>query len=164
MMIGGGTFLNSCRLYLIFYCVICVYISTFQKKYSECKKFRWALPTYLDHLVEMFHGTTIDGRSSCVPGQSAKPEEPTDTNFWDDEDDDASLKSPKSTGSKKRGSSTTDTASSPHKKHKSPMLKCMKNFMDHIQNGGSKDVDVARQIASMKKEEKRLEEQKVEQR
>jgi hypothetical protein len=44
------------------------------------------------------------------------------------------------------------------------MLKCMKNFMDHIQNGGSKDVDVARQIASMKKEEKRLEEQKVEQR
>ncbi|RLM57916.1 uncharacterized protein C2845_PM18G09640 [Panicum miliaceum] len=131
---------------------------------SECKKFRWAMPTYLDHLAEMFHGTTIDGRSSCILGES---EDPTDTNLDDDDDDEDTFKSPMSTGSKKRGSSTTDTISSPAKKHKSPMVKCMKGLIDTIQSGSSKDADVAIQIqekmASRKKEEKKLEQQEEEQ-
>ncbi|XP_066311425.1 uncharacterized protein [Miscanthus floridulus] len=39
-----------------------------RKKYAECKKFRWAIPSYINHLVEMFQGNTVDGRSSCIPG------------------------------------------------------------------------------------------------
>lgn len=56
------------------------------------------MPTYLDHLAEMFHGTTIDGRSSCILGES---EDPTDTNL-DDDDEDTS-KSPMSSGVRRGG-------------------------------------------------------------
>lgn len=38
------------------------------KKYLECKKFKNGWPTYMNQLSEMFHGTTVDGRSSYVPG------------------------------------------------------------------------------------------------
>jgi hypothetical protein len=121
------------------------------------------MPTYLDQLAEMFHGTTIDGRSSCIPGESA---DPADINLDEDDDDDVTFKSPMSTSSKKRGSSTTDIASSPPKKHKSPMVKCMKGLIGTIQAGNSSDVVVAKQIqdhmSNLKKKEKRLEEQQVE--
>ena len=65
--------------------LICVYISTFQNKYQEYKKFRWTIPTYIDHLVEMFHGNTVDGRSSCIPGGNSTP---ADT-YGDEDDQDA---------------------------------------------------------------------------
>lgn len=51
-----------------------------------------------------------------------------------------------STGSHKRANSTTDTASSLAKKHKSPMVKCMKDMIHTLQAGSSKDLEVAKQI------------------
>ncbi|KAF8724139.1 hypothetical protein HU200_021155 [Digitaria exilis] len=90
-----------------------------------------------------------------------------DTPSFHDEDDDGTPKSPMSTSSKKRGSNTTDTATSSPKKHKGPMVKCMKGLIDTIQSGNIKEVDVATQmqehITNLKKEEKRLEEQQMEQ-
>ncbi|CAA0805973.1 Unknown protein [Striga hermonthica] len=124
-----------------------------KKKYSECKKFKRFMPTYLDQLAEMFHGTTVDGRSSCIPGES-------------DDCDDGTLRSPSSSSSRKRKSSTTDTATSPVKKHKSAMVKCMKGLIDTIQAANNTDVDVAKQIqdhiTKRKLEAKQLEEQQVE--
>lgn len=49
-----------------------------RKKYSVCKKFKYCMPSYIDQLAEMFHGTTVDGRTSYVAEQN---EEPTYGNF-----------------------------------------------------------------------------------
>jgi len=106
------------------------------------------MPTYLDQLQFLFHGVSVDGTTSYVLGSD---DPPTCVNLDDegDEEDDVDPRSPispMSTGSLKRPSSTADTASSPSKKHKSPMVKCMKAMVDTLQVGNNKDLDVAKQI------------------
>ncbi|KAJ1293302.1 hypothetical protein BS78_01G057300 [Paspalum vaginatum] len=114
------------------------------KKHSECKKFKYGMPTYLNQLADMFHGTTVDGRYSYVAGVD---DDQADLNLDDeDKEDNVDLRSPMSTGSHKRANSTTDTATSPPKKHKSPMVKCMKDMIQTLQAGSSNDLEVAKQI------------------
>ncbi|KAG0513497.1 hypothetical protein BDA96_10G107700 [Sorghum bicolor] len=146
------------------------------KKYSECKKFRKAIPTYIDLLAEMFHGNTVDGRSSCIPGGSTSPANTYGDEDEQDGDPDGNLNSPMSTTSRKRGSSTlncpmsiTDTGSSPVKKSKSQMIKAMKGLTDAIQSVNTNEVNTLKEIQEQKieekrlqKEEKRMEEQQVE--
>ncbi|ONM27681.1 Plant Tudor-like RNA-binding protein [Zea mays] len=50
------------------------------------------------------------------------------------------------TSGTKRPSSNTDTASSPPKKNKNAMVRCMKGLLDRLDSGSSKDVDTATQI------------------
>ncbi|KAJ1283211.1 hypothetical protein BS78_03G111000, partial [Paspalum vaginatum] len=114
------------------------------KQYWECKKFRHGWPTYLDQLMFMFHGIAVDGRSSYVPGCDDDTTDLNSDGEGDEEDDD--LRSPISSSSLKRASSTTDTATSPPKKHKSPMVKYMKDMIDTLRVGSSKDLEVAKQI------------------
>ncbi|KAJ1253496.1 hypothetical protein BS78_K248400 [Paspalum vaginatum] len=113
------------------------------KQYWECKKFRHGWPTYLDQLMFMFHGIAVDGRSSYVPGCDDDTTYLNSDGEGDEEDDD--LRSPISSSNLKRASSTTDTATSPPKKHKSPMVKYKKDMID-VQVGSSKDLEVAKQI------------------
>nr|CAB3472746.1 unnamed protein product [Digitaria exilis] len=114
-----------------------------------------------DNINNSTFGNQAGGGSSFHSSQFG------DTPSFHDEDDDGTPKSPMSTSSKKRGSNTTDTATSSPKKHKGPMVKCMKGLIDTIQSGNIKEVDVATQmqehITNLKKEEKRLEEQQMEQ-
>ncbi|XP_072148912.1 uncharacterized protein [Setaria viridis] len=97
---------------------------THTKKRLECRKLRLGIPAYIDFLREMFHGVTVDGRPSCIPGEASLPL-PVDANA--DEDDEyadgnanGNFDSPMSTSSRRRASSTIDIASSPPRKNKSP--------------------------------------------
>lgn len=124
----------------------------------------------------MFHGNTVDGRSSCVPGGNS-----TLANTYGDKDDqdgdpNGNFNSPMRTTGQKRGSSSlnslmsiTNTASSPVKKSKSQMIKAMKGLTDAIQSGNTNEVNTLKEIQEQKKEEKglqkgekRMEEQQVE--
>nr|TKW27739.1 hypothetical protein SEVIR_3G277233v2 [Setaria viridis] len=94
------------------------------QKRLECRKLRLGIPAYIDFLREMFHGVTVDGRPSCIPGEASLPL-PVDANA--DEDDEyadgnanGNFDSPMSTSSRRRASSTIDIASSPPRKNKSP--------------------------------------------
>ena len=110
----------------------------------------------MDQLVEMFHGTTVDGRTSYVPGQSDQTVNDTTV---DEHEDDIDVLTPKnSTSGTKRPSSNTDTASSPPKKNKNAMVRCMEGLLDRLDSGSSKDVDTATQIQE-KIEKKRKEQQ-----
>lgn len=114
-----------------------------QGKYSECKKFKYGMPSYIDQLAEMFGVTTVDVWTSYVAGES---EEPTYGNLdMGEEEDEVDIRSPLSSSSKKRTGSNTDTASSPPRKHKSPMIEC-EALIDTLQSLNSKDLDVAKQI------------------
>lgn len=82
----------------------------------------------------MFHGTTVDGSSSYIPGQ-----EDLDADNGEDEGEDLGAEdgdgfenSPMSTNNRKRGSSTRDTATSPGKKSKSPMVKVLRGLINEI--------------------------------
>jgi len=144
----------------------------FRKNYAECKKFRWAIPSYINHLAEMFQGNTVDGRSSCIPGGNSTPAHTygeEDDQDGDAEEDRGTHASPMSTTSRKRGSSTTDSPSSPAK-NKSPMIKVVKGLTEAIQFGTSTEVNTLKELQEQKKEykrlekeEKRLEEEQVEQ-
>ncbi|KAG8070173.1 hypothetical protein GUJ93_ZPchr0006g44392 [Zizania palustris] len=71
-----------------------------QMRRAECKKFRSAIPAYIDFLHEMFHGAAVDGRTSCIPGVDGNGDE----NIADDEGGvDGTQLSPLSTNSRKRG-------------------------------------------------------------
>jgi len=101
--------------------LFCLFLCVFQKK-PECKKFMYGVPTYVDQLGEMFHGVTVDGSTSCIPGQeSIDPEECVDEE-GEDADGEGFMNSPMSSNSRKRASNSTSTATSPPKESKSPML------------------------------------------
>jgi len=74
----------------------------FQKR-PECKKFRRAIPAYIDFLREMYQGWTVDGRSSCIPRLNADAD--GDEEGEEADQDAHDLNSPMSTSSRKRGSS-----------------------------------------------------------
>ena len=76
----------------------------------------------------------VDESSSYIPGQ-----EDLDADNGEDkgedlgvEDGDAFENSPMSTNSRKRGSSTRDTATSPSRKSKSPMVKVLRGLINEI--------------------------------
>jgi hypothetical protein len=95
----------------------------------------------------MFQGNTVDGRSSCIPGGNSSPAntyEEEDDQDEDAEEDRGTHNSPMSTSSRKRGSSTTDSFSSPAKKSKSPMIKAMKGLTEAIQFGNNTEVNTVR--------------------
>ncbi|CAO2208160.1 unnamed protein product [Urochloa humidicola] len=119
--------------------------ATADKKLFECKKLIHGAPEYMPMLEEMFKGVIVDGSTSCTPGndedangvegEDADEEEEEQFGGEDEEgdepfgieDEEGFIASPMSTGSRKRAStsSTTDTAASPNKKSKSPMVKLM---------------------------------------
>jgi hypothetical protein len=73
----------------------------------------------------MFHGVTVDGRSSCIPGEASFPLDAYGDEYTKvaGDDHDGTLNSLVSTRIHKRGSSTTDTATCPHKNIKNPMVR-----------------------------------------
>lgn len=92
-----------------------------QKK-PECKKFMFGLPQFFPQMAKLFHTTVVDGSTACIPGLSTfdkddeeedEPETPTDSGFQS---------APSTTSSRKRGNSTLDTASSPHKGKKAAKI------------------------------------------
>jgi hypothetical protein len=84
---------------------------------SEWKQLRYDPPSYLEHLQDIFEGVAVDGTSSYVPGQPEQhdAEEDDGPHHFDFPTDET----PRSTGSNKRGSSTSTTGASPSKKSKS---------------------------------------------
>ncbi|XP_004961066.1 uncharacterized protein LOC101754593 isoform X3 [Setaria italica] len=111
--------------------------------YPECRKFSKFLPHYLELLYEMYHKNVVDGSTTTIPGDvdEERQEVPEEEDFQFDVDDypEQSPMSPMSNGSKKRSTSTADTASSPQKKSKSPFFKMFKGLIDTMHEGISED-------------------------
>ncbi|XP_022681803.1 L10-interacting MYB domain-containing protein-like [Setaria italica] len=112
-------------------------------KYPECRKFSKFLPHYLELLYEMYHKNVVDGSTTTIPGDvdEDRQEVPEEDDFQFDVEDypEQSPMSPMSNGSKKRSTSTNDTASSPQKKSKSPFFKMFKGLIDTMHEGISED-------------------------
>jgi hypothetical protein len=106
-----------------------MFISTFQKS-NECKKFKHIILVYLDYLMEMLHGVTVDGWSSCIPGEASFPVDAYGDEYTKatGDDHDGTLNSLVSTNNHKRGSSATDTATCPRKKIKNPMARLLRGW------------------------------------
>lgn len=107
--------------------------------YSECKRFKWGLPCYSKHLEVIFKHNIVDGTTGYVPQdvpqdndvspkqkgvtpqqedvsprQNVVPPRQYHEVEKDDDDEDFDSFSPMSTtNSRKRGSSTTSTGTSP---------------------------------------------------
>nr|TKW20683.1 hypothetical protein SEVIR_4G105300v2 [Setaria viridis] len=111
----------------------------------EPKQFRNSkfLPHYLELLYEMYHKNVVDGSTTTIPGDvdEDRQEVPEEDDFQFDVEDypEQSPMSPMSNGSKKRSTSTNDTASSPQKKSKSPFFKMFKGLIDTMHEGISED-------------------------
>ncbi|PVH62342.1 hypothetical protein PAHAL_3G268100 [Panicum hallii] len=99
--------------------------------HPEWKKLQSGWPIYLDELDRMFMGVAIDGSSSYVPGDE-DPVDVTPNDEEEDSEDDHSLQTPQSTGSKRTRDSSQSlrsTATSPNKKTKSPAVRAMVSQM-----------------------------------
>jgi len=86
----------------------------------------YGLPRFFSQMVELFQNTAVDGSTATIPGLSGHDQ---DRGIDDDDEDGAATpdncdlqpSSPSITNSRKRASSTTDTASSPSKNKKVPV-------------------------------------------
>ncbi|KAG8083806.1 hypothetical protein GUJ93_ZPchr0010g7644 [Zizania palustris] len=127
------------------------------QKRAECKKFKLGIPAYIEFLHEMFHGVAVDGRTSCIAGDGNEDD-------LANEEEDGTQNSPLSSTSRKRGSSTVDTATSPSKKNKSPLFKVFKGLIDTLQATNNSEANTLVQL-NMKKEElrRKAREEEVEQ-
>jgi hypothetical protein len=67
--------------------------------------------------------------------------------------------SPMSTGSRKRGSSTIDIATSPHKKNKSPIISVFKGLIHTLQAGSKEEAKTLGEIYKKRMEHKRKEQE-----
>ncbi|XP_072148064.1 uncharacterized protein [Setaria viridis] len=119
---------------------------TSKGKFSECKKFRYGVPHYIDHLEEMFRDVVVDGSTSFVAGCEEDEDQDVDDVEEDDQygtegDVNAYEDSPMSYNTKKRGStpSTKSTATSPSKKSKSPLLKMVSSLVDKLTTSDKDD-------------------------
>ncbi|CAN6235154.1 unnamed protein product [Urochloa humidicola] len=136
--------------------------------HGECKKFKYGMPDYFQQWYEMFDGTSVDGSTATIPGEENwGPPGYNEEHQTQDDDPDGTYKSPMTSGSKWKASSTTDTTTSPDgKKSKSPMLRCMNNLVTtiHMDTSKEKEVAVAKEIqehiVEIKVKQKELEEQK----
>ncbi|KAI4980225.1 hypothetical protein ZWY2020_020710 [Hordeum vulgare] len=110
------------------------------------RKFKGGNPDYLDMLIELFQGVAVDGSSTYVPIDEEEEEEYVAT-------DDAHEESPMSTTSRKRGSSGAEqSASSPGKKHKSPIVKLMTGLINTMKSENT--YDMITEYANKKQEAK----------
>jgi hypothetical protein len=115
------------------------------------------IPDYIDYLTEMYRGTAVDGQSSCIPGHEIEDEDnelPDDDQVppvqkdlgYDEHLVGDTNNSPMSTGSRKRGSSTTYIATSPNKKGESPMILVFEGLIHTLQAGKKKETKTLDQI------------------
>ena len=99
----------------------------------DVRKFKGGNPEYLDMLIELFQGVAVDGSSAYVPIDEDEEEDVVA--------DDGNEESPMSTTSRKRGSSCGEqSASSPGKKHKSPMVKLMTGLINTMNSENTSDM------------------------
>ena len=63
------------------------------QKRTECRKFQYGIPTYMEHLAEMFHGIVVDGSSSCIPRSDNRQSEEVYEEEGDDGDGEGFLNS-----------------------------------------------------------------------
>ena len=126
------------------------------------------VPTYVEQLAEMFHGVIVDGSSSCIPGSSHQQEEVLADEEGEDQEGEGFVHSPLSSNSRKRTTSTADTAASPAKKSKSPMMKMFQGIISELQVSRTKDeqalAEMARQREELEKRQKMREEELLKQR
>lgn len=111
----------------------------------------------------MFHGFTVDGRSSCIPGEATfSIDGDAQDNIQDvDADADSFLNSPMSTNSHKRTRNTSDTALNPPKKSKNLMVNMMKGLIDTLQVNGTAQRQTFVEMTKLKVEEQKVEKQQV---
>ncbi|XBI18583.1 hypothetical protein VPH35_060324 [Triticum aestivum] len=103
------------------------------KERPDVRKFKGGNPEYLDMLIELFQGVAVDGSSAYVPIDEDEEEDVVA--------DDGNEESPMSTTSRKRGSSYGEqSASSPGKKHKSPMVKLMTGLINTMTSENTSDM------------------------
>ncbi|KAE8797176.1 hypothetical protein D1007_27734 [Hordeum vulgare] len=108
--------------------------NAFREERPDVRKFKGGNPEYLDMLIELFQGVAVDGSSAYVPLDEDEEEEY-------DVADDGNEQSPMSTTSRKRGSSGGEqSASSPGKKHKSPMVKLMTWLINTMNSENTSDM------------------------
>ncbi|XBI09053.1 hypothetical protein VPH35_136691 [Triticum aestivum] len=105
----------------------------FGEERPDVRKFKAGNPEYLDMLIELFQGVAVDGSSAYVPIDEEEEEY--------DAADDGHEQSPMSTISRKRGSSSAEqSATSPAKKHKSPMVKLMTGLINSINSDNTSEM------------------------
>ncbi|XP_066361103.1 uncharacterized protein [Miscanthus floridulus] len=97
--------------------------------HSEWKKLRWGWPEYLDQLEQIFHGVAVNGSTSFVVGHSNLEDQRAPLEQEEEEATEDIDRSPMSTNSCKRASSTSTTCSSPGKKTKSQVVRMMREYM-----------------------------------
>ncbi|KAI4988735.1 hypothetical protein ZWY2020_036052 [Hordeum vulgare] len=108
--------------------------NAFGEERPDVRKFKGGNPEYLNMLIELFQGVVVDGSSAYVPLDEDEEEEY-------DVADDGNEQSPISTTSRKRGSSGGEqSASSPEKKHKSPMVKLMTWLINTMNSENTSDM------------------------
>lgn len=96
----------------------------------------------------MFHGVAVDGSTSCISGHSQ---------YDEGEDGDGFQNSTLSTSSRKRGSNTTDIATSPAKKSKSPMFNIMQGLITELQTARNEEQKTLAEITSNKRSQEKQE-------
>jgi len=89
------------------------------QKNPALKKFRTALPIYLDEMDQIFDSMAVDGSTAFVAGQDDAID--IDSSNEEAADEQADMLTPLSVGYK-RANSTSTTASSPSKCSKSPAV------------------------------------------
>ncbi|RLN28582.1 uncharacterized protein C2845_PM05G02600 [Panicum miliaceum] len=116
-----------------------------ERSSAECRKFSKYLPYYLELLYETYHKNVVDGSTSTIPGDvdEDKEEFPEEDDLQVDEEE-YPVESPLSNGSRKRSTSTNDTATSPPKKSKSPFFRMFKGLIDTMQATSSEDNNTMR--------------------
>ena len=131
----------------------------FQKK-PECRKFMYGLPRFFPQMVELFQNTVVDGSTATIPGLSCNDQE---TGL--DEEDDEGAATPEDSGfhisppsisnNRKRGSSTTDTSSSPSKNMNKKVLVnvIMQGLVTQLEIAAEKEVCALKEIAHSKRGE-----------
>ena len=127
----------------------------FQKK-PECRKFMYGLPRFFPQMVELFQNTAVDGSTATIPGLSCHDQ---DRGIDEDDEDGAATpddcglqpSSPSITNSRKRASSTTDTASSPSKNKKVPVNVIMQGLVTQLEIAAENEVNALERIAQSKR-------------
>nr|TKV94554.1 hypothetical protein SEVIR_9G303033v2 [Setaria viridis] len=114
---------------------------------SECQLFSRYMPDYVDDLQEMYQKVVVDGNSSTIAGNVVAEGIDLDNEVIDLPEDDVTLPddapeeyaSPLSNSSRKRSSSTKDTAISPPKKGKNQFLNIFKGLVHTMKADSSED-------------------------
>lgn len=122
-------------------------VTVLMQQKLDAKKFCYGNPEYLEMLIELFQGVAVDGTSAYFPrdGEEEGFVQPAGEGFAADN---GFEKSPMSSNSRKRGSSTCEQsiASSPGKKSKRPVVKLMKGLLNSFSTGSEKSNQLMTEI------------------